>query len=312
MARKKKSRSGKSRSKKTRTWSLAGISAYAPQIRLGFTITASIAAIIVAGVGLARADAAVKSSLNQTETVVRFEWPKGAGGDTWLPASFKQELLDVAYAVLDRDNNPLSGKALAELGHALDATGWFESITAITREPDATIRIQGRWRLPVAVVRFDDLDYVVDANGTLLPPRYKRGESSLRVVLGSREGPPITSDGALRHGHPWAEASVGQHEITSALNLLALLKQRPAWAQVEGVDVSRLRSQGNLEIVTDRGTRVIWGAPPNEAAPGEIPDESKLQRIDTLLNRFGRIDASRNRIEVYGPQTLIDDSAAAK
>jgi hypothetical protein len=90
-------------------------------------------------------------------------------------------------------DDPLSGESLAQIGAALGATGWFEGAAVVRRayrNNRSVIDVSGTWRVPVAVVRYDDLDYLVSKDGRLLPARYSPGASGMPVVIGVPHPPP--------------------------------------------------------------------------------------------------------------------------
>jgi hypothetical protein len=65
-----------------------------------------------------------------------------------------------------------------------------------------------------------------------------------------------------------------------------------------------------IEIITDRGTRVVWGAAPGEFKPGEVETKTKLGHLQALFDRYSRIDAGQNRVTVFYEYTDVDHSAS--
>ena len=228
---------------------------------------------------------------------------------TWMPATLRSELESLAIGRIVVDD-PLSGASLAGIGDALAATGWFEgqpTVRRVYRNNRSVIDVGGTWRVPVAVVRYDDLDYLVSKDGRLLPARYSPGASGMPVVLGVSSPPPSRRDsGQLAFGEPWSGTGVGE-----ALALLRLMSMMPFASQVAGVDIQRHGKTRQLEIVTDRNTRILWGGGPERPLPGEIRTEGKIALLLDIARRYGRIDAGQARIEIFSDRVVIDRTAGA-
>lgn len=271
---------------------------------------------VVALMVLGRIEGSTAVRLSQSPPMLVIHWPVleaadgGSPGDaTWMPATLRSELESLAIGRVVADD-PLSGESLARIGSSLRATGWFEGSPVVRRSFRAdqpVIDISGVWRAPVAVVRYDDLDYLVAKDGRLLPARYSPGASAMPVVLGVANAPPSNHEtGALAFGEPWTGAEVGE-----ALDLLRLMSMMPFAQQVSGVDVSGHTHTGRLEIVTDRQTRVMWGGGPQRPLPGEARTEGKVALLLDIVRRYGRIDAGQQRLEIFSDRVVIDRTASA-
>lgn len=262
--------------------------------------------------GLGRIEGAAVGRLASRPPALAFEWPRiegGASDATWMPASLRQDLESLAIGKVVSDD-PLSGASLAKIGAALEGTGWFQGPPIVRRSfrgEQPIISIGGTWRAPVAVVRYDDLDYLVAQGGVLLPARYSAGTSGMPLVIGVSEPPPTQpKTGALAFGAPWPG-----DEVRHGLELLKLCSMLPFSSQIVSVDVAKQRATGQLELVTDRGTRVLWGGPPSKPLPGEIQTEAKVALLMDIVRRFGRVDAGQNRIEIFSDRVVIDRTASA-
>ncbi len=274
--------------------------------------------VVGAGIGLAalfalgKMEGAAAYRMARRPPAVAFEWPRiedGTSDATWMPVSLRQDLESLAIGKITHDD-PLSGESLARIGAALDETGWFQGHPQIKRSfrgEQPIISIGGAWRAPAAVVRFDGLDYLVAQGGVLLPARYSAGASGMPLVIGVSEPPPTRErTGALAFGKAWPGSEVGH-----GLELLKLSSMLPFANQIAAVDVSRHRATGQIELVTDRGTRVLWGGPPSKPLPGEIQTEAKVALLLDIVRRFGRVDAGQNRIEIFSDRVVIDRTASA-
>lgn len=274
-------------------------------VTLMVVVFGSLAVAVVFGTG--RLEARVAGRLAAEGSRIVFEWPAvpaDTAGRTWMPADFQAHLTERAYSALGSDDAPLSGAPLERVGVALERTGWFVGRPVVRREPGGVIGVDGRWRIPAAVVRHGGLDYLVSAEGELLPGIYGVGTSQYRVIHGVTLDPPRRA-GEIACGTPWPGP-----EVRAAVRLLTLVSGRPWWNQVRAIDAAEYSARRRLVIITDQDARIAWGAAPGEAVPGEQSDEVKLQRLDVLAQRHGRIDAGKAAIEIFGPITLVDDSAS--
>jgi hypothetical protein len=203
---------------------------------------------------------------------------------TWLDAASR----DALESIVTRVVSPLPGEhaSLVRAQEALMATGWFSEPVRVVRLANGVIRVRADWRVPVAVVRWDARDRLVAAGGELLLPDYEADRSGLKVVSGAQYDPPAL-------GEPWLGG-----DVQAGLALLEFLRRSPANAQVSSVDVSEFTSKKTLWIVTDRGTRIHWGAHPHEFAAGQAPADVKRRRLEQLLADTGRIDAGVSKVDL--------------
>jgi hypothetical protein len=234
-----------------------------------------------------------------------------SGGKTWLKDEFATDLHRIAAEAISANPDVLSRKQLDMVRLAVARTGWFEG-DPIVRRTRGQIHISGTWRVPAAVVRYGDLEYLISWRGNLLPKTYVAGEAyktdGVRVITGVAFGPPADAQQRLTLGARWPG-----DEVRAALELLALLEEEAYAADVAGIDVSPRKAGGvrngatdrqdlTLSIVTPDDTRVVWGCSPSVSGVyrGEVSREQKLANLRELYRRFGRIDAGRPMVEVFG------------
>ena len=243
------------------------------------------------------------------------EWPPLAGDArrTWLPESTRREITAAAVGRLSPD--PFDQRSLDDARDALLRTGWFSAVTSVRRRPDNRVIVEAEWRTPKAVVRWDGKDHVVAAGGELLPIVYPSGGAgAMHIIEGVSSAPPTRAGPGGAEEPAYGVAWVGG-EVQAALALLRTLDARfhhtGVWTQVAGIDVSRFQRSGTLAIVSDTGSRVIWGGAPGVIVPGEQSTEQKLQRLARLAKGpTGRIDANEKLVEIHGAHVFIDQSAA--
>lgn len=243
------------------------------------------------------------ADLRSQPLMIDIRWPPLADDRTrtWMPVSERERLENVAAQHLTTDL--FDHHALERTRQALLATGWFERIDAVRREAKGVVAVQGAWRVPSALVRSGAYDHVVSAGGVRLPIRYRAGEAGTTLRFIEGVGGALPEPGARWIGG----------EVEASLELLAALRERfegtRVWTQVAGVDARRFSADGELSIVTDADTFVVWGSAPRREAPGEQPANLKLDRLARLAGGpTGRIDGGQRRIEIHTAHVYIDET----
>ncbi len=244
---------------------------------------------------------------------LQIRWPSVSGdrGRTWMPESVRRE---IEQTLLSRISPDVFDRAsLEEARAALLRTGWFERVDAVRRLEGNSIEVVGEWRTPLAVVRLGQTDHVVGTGGALLPLAYRPGGAGpgLKVIYGVSVPGPTLTDGSPAWGAPWPGG-----EVQAAQALIDTLRRAfsatRVWPQIAGVDASQFGKNGRLAILTDRGARVVWGAPPGVVAPGEQTTDQKIARLVNLANGASeRIDAGEPWVEIFGAHVYVDSTQTA-
>jgi len=176
--------------------------------------------------------------------------------------------------------DPLAQDELARARQILLDSGWFTHVPQIERTHGGTVRIFVHWPVAVAAVRDPLGDHLVDARGRLLPRMFNHGSAEGFTMLTGVKTPRPT-----RPGETWEGV-----DLAAGLTLGARLRSRVWIDQVRAIDVARVHADHMLEIHTDRGAVIEWGAAPGEEASLEISADEKLHYLDQALANYGRID----------------------
>lgn len=252
-----------------------------------------IGTFVGASAGLRLLNERAVSRLTPGSPVVTVAWPRDSAGKVWMPNAERERLATMMVHAAE-GGRALSREPLEDIGAVLSSTGWFEGTPTVRWTHDATIQARGRWRTPVAVVRLGEMEYLIDHDAQVLPLNYPAGQSNQIYLVNPSQ--PLPGEGKQWEGE----------DIRSALDLMLLLQKEDLLGQVAGFDLGEGREAGRLSIITDRDSRVIWGGGPQHTRPGEQPTNVKLTRIKTLLKRTGRIDGAVDRIDLRGPQILLE------
>lgn len=257
---------------------------------------------IVLGLGLGRSALEQRAGniIDPGTLEVRFSWPQGAGGSTWLPASCREDIERLAYSAAHSAPDPLSADQLRAVGQSLSQTGWFAGVPTVVRAGAGHIEVRGAWRIPAANVVHRGSKYLISWDGKPMPP----GVESVYSILDAANGPPRNSAGERDYSRPWSG-----EDVAGALELLARIVDQPWAAQVRAIDIREFAAQG-LVIVTDSGSRIVWGGRPSRPRVGEVTTAQKFEHLRQLVQDTRRIDAGYPLIYVNSERMQFDISAS--
>jgi hypothetical protein len=260
-------------------------------------VTLAIVVTVIATLVVAQGPLLTQATkLRTARFSVAFDWPPLAGKSTsrtgradaepatWMNREMRAELEHLALKLLNDD--PFDGKSLQRTRDALRETGWFAEGPWLMRHENGVIVISGKWRVPAAAVRIGDKDRLVAGRGELLVPEYPKGRSGFKAILGGG-APPSTL------GEAWPGGGV-----QAGLALLNFLRPMPGFDQIESVDVSDYLASKKLSLVTTSGGRIVWGGAPGQFVPGQASAAAKRDRLVTVQQRFGQLDAGRSMLDV--------------
>ncbi len=281
----------------------------------GFVLIGMLAAGLLggAGYGVWTVDSKARVLLAEEKQRVVIEWPTSvdpvSGEARYLhDVSIRGEVQAQVEAMVQHEPEPFEPAVLEQVGEWLAGSGWFDGEPTIRRQDATTMRVEGAWRRPVALVRYGRgelaRDYLVDHELKLLPKIYAVGERQARYLTGATHAPAGNAPWSPNYETPWPDKS-----LEAGLELLMLLSRQPYAGQVAGVDVRDYFVENRLTIITERGSRVVWGGPVGEFIPGEADTQQKLTHLLQFYNdpAYGRrIDAGLDRLEIFDRQVVID------
>lgn len=242
---------------------------------------------------------------------IAIRWPlvagQPAGGKSWLPKAQQEQLEQLAADAAGKRPDPYSSGPLARVSDALFDTGWFETLPKVTRDGRGGIAVDGKFRVPAAVVRKEGKDYMIAWDGKLMPAVYDAGESRLPAIIDPALGPPATRGGQRDYQTAWAG-----EDLAASLELLDLLMRQPWAEQVSGVDASGYSRDGSLTIVSREAARIVWGGRPSKPRTGEVTTRQKLAYLAQLQHDTRRIDGGYPLIYVNSSRLQFDVSASAE
>ena len=177
-------------------------------------------------------------------------------------------------------DNSLDRQSLVRAREALLDTGWFDSIAQVRRTDLGSVEVVASFAEPAALVRSNDRDWLVDAQGRLLPMSWDSGAGpALAVITNARSGPPRLT------GDQWSG-----NDLIAALAVLAVIDRQPWARQVQAVDVAGYGTDRSINLITDRSSVIRWGRAPGAEKAAEVSAAMKLDFLSHHVQRYGHID----------------------
>ncbi len=244
---------------------------------------------VSAGMGIKAIDDRAAQHITSTDPVIQINWGTDTSGHIWMPISERDRIERLVQSSVS-NTKALKWQPLHNASKALASTGWVNSAPEARWTDEGTIIIEADWRIPAAVVRRGDRDYLIDFHANVLPLDYPHDQSNQFVL----HNPALPHPGT---GNNWDEP-----EIRDALNLLVELQKHNLHQQVVGIDLGKNRDHGILQLLTDNSARVVFGGGPGRSRPAEMPTSLKIERLISVLNSTGRIDAGAMILDVRGAE----------
>jgi hypothetical protein len=234
------------------------------------------------------------------ERVERRETPPAvvlAGGPpAWMNPKIAEQVLSAAQPLVP---SPATDRqALADRAVALSRSPWVRSVKSLRRTygsaPGDVIEIDAEFRTPVAMVRWQESFWYVDADGVRLPERFNPSQVQQMTATGGR--PLFRIIEGVAHfpedvGKPWPGK-----DLRAGLELIALLSDKPYADQITRVDVANYDGRVNanesqINLITRYDTQVRWGqAPSSRAFFVEQRVDRKLDVLQQACRQTGRVD----------------------
>jgi hypothetical protein len=263
----------------------------------------------------------------------RYAWPATAPRVTlanrpaWMSRALADQIIDTARVV--GVHSVFDQQILVQTAKALDENPWISQVRQVRRVygdgPGDTLEVDCVYRVPTALVKWNDYYWLVDGDGYKLPAQYTRqqlpramvgpdGKLTLRVIQGITHAP-------VRSGKLWPG-----DDLAAGLELVKLLSGKPFAEDLPTVDVSnfagRHDAQGaQLVLLTRYGTQIRWGRPPSAKDYFiEVSTAQKLQSLSDIYQEMHRVDGGQPWIDIRfdqvtypsPQQAAATDSAAAQ
>ncbi len=197
----------------------------------------------------------------------------------YVPSDFltnvlKEGGLPETLSILDPDLVP-------NIVKAFQGSAWVQEVVQVRKAFPGELTVELRYRTPVAMIRFPEGRYPVDAEGIVLPPEDFTPAIAARYpeILNA---PPEQS---INLGRPWNNPLVCE-----AAQLLARLHDQIEKYDLSGIEVPELDPDGNpgpFILKTKSNTEIVWGTGPSQDRPGQVSTRMKIDRLEDLGKTYG-------------------------
>lgn len=197
----------------------------------------------------------------------------------WVQVDLKAEVLEGSDLV--RNASILDDDLAPRLHAAFAAHPWVEKVDSVAKRHPARVDVDLVYRRPVCMVELPSGYsgvYPIDRHGVVLP-------SKDFTPAYAQQFPRLTGVSTLpagKVGEAWSDPCVASGAKVAAALLgswrtLKLRQIRPAAA------AGPPEAGCTFELVTEKGTIVIWGLAPGDSASGEPTVEEKLAALSEAL-----------------------------
>jgi len=222
-------------------------------------------------------------------------------GDTphWVPQNLVEQVM--RQAGLPDQLRMLDSDLTRRVAEAFQMHPWVAEVVRVEKAFPPKIEVTLEYRRPVAMVQVKQGMYPVDAQGVLLPPAdFSVTDTQLYPVIQNVSSMPQGPAGTN-----WGDVSVaGAAHLAHVL--LAADGKTPHWKRfhLAAIWIPK-RSDADLtiddvtyELITQGGSRIIWGRAPGTDHPGELSPEQKLGRLERYLSEFHSFEAPHGPYEI--------------
>jgi len=223
----------------------------------------------------------------------------------WVNNQLREKVLDAARGdgeALRLDEN---AGGLVQQNIEIEVA-WLDEVKVQTTHN--ALRIEGRWRKPVGLIKSGRRSFYVDAEQVVLDFVKMPG---MPIV-------EITGMPSARNIPPLGEILEGE-DLAAAITLLELLErrdrietsQKPLLSEINRLDVSNFDGRKNrklphIVLFAKDDTKIMWGAKVGEWQRYlESTDEQKIAKLYSYYKEFGTLSGGVKYINLCDPQDDI-------
>jgi hypothetical protein len=227
-----------------------------------------------------------------------------AGVPLWASEELKQKVHDAA---IGKAGNGLGEDIALSVKRNLDQlTAWLDDVKV--RSTYDRLRVEGRWRKPIGLVKFGRLKFYVDAERVVLD-YVPLPELPIVEIKGL---PPVTKRPPL--GEVWQ-----RDDLAAAVMILdrldhmdkTLTPDKPLLKEIDRIDVSNFNGRQNsryahIILYSKDNSQIIWGAELGKWQQHlESTDEEKLAKLYGYYKDYGTLSGGARYINLRDPRDKI-------
>lgn len=239
------------------------------------------------------------------------------GAPAWMNGQIEEQILSAVRT--DKPSQPTDRQTLEERAKTLAASPWVKQVKSVRRTygngPGDTIEINAEFRTPVAMVRWENDYWYVDAEGVRLPEHFNSTQIRQMLAAGGRPTFRII-EGVAHFPNETGKAWPGK-DLRAGLELIALLSDKPYADQITRIDVGNYDGRVNanesqINLITRYDTQVRWGqAPSSRAFFVEQRVDRKLEVLQQACRQTGRVDMNLPWIDLRFDNATVPSQRAS-
>jgi hypothetical protein len=222
-----------------------------------------------------------------------------------VPGWVNWDLKARVVAVAGGSEFPVREETAETLARNLAPMAWLDEVQVrVTHE---AVRVDARWRKPVALLERGPVKFYVDPNLVVLD------------YMQMSHLPIVQVEGVAMALAPAPGEVFDRDDLAAAVVLIDLLQRmdaevvpdKPLLDQIASIDVTNYRGRRNrhrphLVLYADDGTQIIWGAEFGEWGKHlEATDEQKLAKLYTHYTEYGFAGGPARYINLCDPQDKV-------
>lgn len=239
------------------------------------------------------------------------------GAPAWMNGQIQDQILSTVRTEIA--SQPTDRQTLEERAKTLATSPWVKKVNFVRRTygngPGDTVEVSADFRTPVAMVRWENEYWYVDAEGVRLPEHFNN--TQIRQMLAAGGRPTFRIIEGVAHfpgdtGKPWQGK-----DLRAGLELLALLSDKPYADQITRIDVGNYDGRVNanesqINLITRYDTQVRWGqAPSSRAFFVEQRVDRKLDVLQQACRQTGRVDMNLPWIDLRFDNATVPSQRAS-
>jgi hypothetical protein len=277
------------------------ISWFGPSLIIIMKVLAAVCVICGIIIGLTFLERYVKKSVPAAEGLVDLEF---AGVPLWASERLRE---DVHAAAIGKGGNGLGEDiVLSVYQNIAESVPWLADVKV--RPAHNILRVEGRWRKPVGLVKSGRLKFYVDAQGVVLD-YVPLPDLPIVEIKGL---PPVTKIPPL--GQVWQ-----RDDLDAAVTILerldqmdkALTPDKPLLKEIDRIDVSNFNGRQNnryahIILYSKDDSQIIWGAELGKWQQNlESTDQEKLASLYAYYKDYGTLSGTVRYIDLRVPRDKI-------
>jgi hypothetical protein len=226
-----------------------------------------------------------------------------------VPAWVNEELKNKVYEAAQGGGEPLrldEDTALSVQHNVARQVVWLDDIRV--RTTHNCLRVEGRWRRPVALIQSGPAKFYIDAENVVLDfvPLADLPIVEIQGLSSDSETPQL--------GQVWR-----QDDLAAAVTILnqldrmdrSFVKDKPLLDEISRIDVSNFNGHKNddrphIVLYTKDDTQIMWGAEVGKWQQYlESTDEEKLAKLYSYYKEYGTLSGGAKYINLRDPRDKI-------